>query len=220
MGHDTNNHQTWTDRLSEYVDGELTAAERHEIEAHLANCADCRALAHQLRGVVGRARALEDRPPLSELWPGIASRIGAPPSRWTRRVSFTLPQLAAAALALMVLSGSMVWMARLGGDRTDFPTVDAAPTVSRAVPASSAGAGYDEAIEDLQERLNAGRDRLDPETVQVLEQNLTAIDRAIEQCQAALASDPVNIYLGERLAAAKKRKLGLLRRATALAGSL
>ena len=219
MGHETMNHQAWTDRLSDYVDGELGMADRHEIEAHLAGCADCRAVAHELGGVVGRARSLDDRPPVSDLWPAIATRIGAPPGRWTRRVSFTLPQLAAAALALMVLSGGMVWMARLGGDRTDFPAVDAALN-PRAVPASFAGAGYDQAIEDLQDRLNAGRDRLDPETVEVLEENLTAIDRAIEQCQTALASDPANIYLGERLAAAKKRKLGLLRRATALAGSL
>jgi hypothetical protein len=215
----TNDHQAWSDRLSDYVDGELAAAERRDMDVHLASCADCRALAEELRAVARRAGSLEDRPPASNLWPAIAARTGAPASRWTRRISFTLPQLAAAALALMVLSGGMVWMARLGGDRTDFPAIDAAPD-ARAVPAAFGGATYDEAIEDLQDRLNAGRDRLDPQTIEVLEENLTAIDRAIEQCQAALASDPVNLYLGERLAAAKKRKLGLLRRATALAGSL
>ena len=215
----TNDHQAWSDRLSEYVDGELAAADREQMDAHLARCAECGAVAEELRAVARRARSLEDRSPASDLWPAIAVRLGAPTSRWTRRVSFTLPQLAAAALALMVLSGGMVWMARLGGDRTDFPAVDAAPD-GRAIPAAFAGATYDQAIEDLQERLNAGRDRLDPQTIEVLEENLTAIDRAIEQCQAALAGDPANVYLGERLASAKKRKLGLLRRATALAGSL
>ena len=215
----TNDHSTWTDRLSEYVDDELAAADRREIDAHLASCAGCRALIEELRAVARRADSLPDRPPASNLWPGIATRIAAPASRWTRRVSFTLPQLAAAAVALMVLSGSMVWMARLGGERTDFPAVDAAHD-ALALPAAFGAATYDAAIEDLQDRLNAGRDRLDPQTIEVLEENLTAIDRAIEQCQAALASDPANIYLGERLVAAKKRKLGLLRRATALAGSL
>ena len=215
----TNDHQAWTDRLSEHVDGELAAADRQEMDGHLARCAECRAVAEELRAVARRARSLDDRPPASNLWPAISTRLAAPASRWTRRVSFTLPQLAAAALALMVLSGGMVWMARLGGERTDFPAVGAAPD-GRAIPAAFADATYDEAIEDLQERLNAGRDRLDPQTIDVLEENLAAIDRAIEQCQAALAGDPANIYLGERLAAAKKKKLGLLRRATALAGSL
>ena len=214
-----NDHQTWTDRLSDYVDDELTAADRRELDAHLASCAGCRALVEELRAVARRAGTLADRPPASNLWPAIATRIGASASRWTRRVSFTLPQLAAAAVALMVLSGSMVWMARLGGERTDFPGVEAAPD-ALALPAAFGTGAYDAAIEDLQDRLNAGRDRLDPQTIEVLEENLTAIDRAIEQCQAALASDHANIYLGERLAAAKKRKLGLLRRATALAGSL
>lgn len=212
-------HSTWTDRLSEYVDDELAAGERREIDAHLASCAGCRVSIDELRAVARRAGSLPDRPPASNLWPGIATRIAAPASRWTRRVSFTLPQLAAAAVALMVLSGSMVWMARLGGERTDFPAVDAAPD-ALALPAAFGAATYDAAIEDLQDRLNAGRDRLDPQTIEVFEESLRAIDRAIAQCQAALASDPANIYLGERLAAAKKRKLGLLRRATALVGSL
>src|SRR5688572_20129948 len=101
----TNDHQAWTDRLSEYLDGELAPADRLEIEAHLASCAGCRNLIEELRAVARRAGSLEDRPPGTNLWPPIAARIGAPASRWTRRVSFTVPQLAAAAVALMVLSG-------------------------------------------------------------------------------------------------------------------
>ena len=31
----------WNDRLSEYIDDELTPAERVELEAHLATCRDC-----------------------------------------------------------------------------------------------------------------------------------------------------------------------------------
>ena len=32
----------WTDRLSEYLDGDLTAGERTALEAHLAPCGVCR----------------------------------------------------------------------------------------------------------------------------------------------------------------------------------
>jgi tetratricopeptide (TPR) repeat protein len=77
---------------------------------------------------------------------------------------------------------------------------------------------YDEAIADLQQALEAGRAQLDPTTIAILESNLKAIDLAIEQSQTALARDTENVYLNNHLAAARQRKLALLRRATALVG--
>ena len=217
MGH-TNSHDIWTERLSDYADGELSPPEQAEVEAHLAGCGECRAIAGELRRVAARARALADAPPDRDLWQGIAARIGAPASPGRggtmRRFSFTLPQLIAASLALMVLSGGAVWLARLGGERTDFPAITAD---SRVMPASFADTHYDEAIADLQQTLDAGRSKLDPQTVRVLEESLAAIDRAIEQCRRALAEDPANAYLSDHLVAAKKKKLALLRRATAMA---
>jgi hypothetical protein len=235
----THGYDAWTDRLSEYIDEELPADERRIVEGHLSGCEQCRQTLAELRAVTARARSLSDLPPARDLWPGVADRIGVRAHgqprvlelRTARRFSFTLPQLVAAALALMVLSGGMVWIARLGGDRTDFPGIAAAPGVTPMAPQSDgepAGAAvratfteahYDEAIEDLKEALDAGRAKLDATTVRILEQNLTAIDRAIEQSRAALASDPANLYLSAHLVAAKKRKLALLRRATALADS-
>jgi anti-sigma factor RsiW len=227
-----NTHDVWTDRLSEYADDELTVDEKMAVDEHLAVCAHCRQVLGELRAVASRARSLTDLPPARDLWPGVAAGIGAPPQqasrvvemRTARRFSFTLPQLVAAGLALMILSGAMVWMARLGGDRTDFPAIGAVeapgPAEAIAVPATFAEAHYDDAIADLQQTLDAGRAKLDPETVRVLEANLVAIDRAIEQCREALAADPANLFLSDHLVAAKKKKLALLRRATAMAESL
>src|SRR5207249_2341818 len=45
----------WTDRLSEYLDGELGAAERAALEGHLATCGECGATLAELRRVVARA---------------------------------------------------------------------------------------------------------------------------------------------------------------------
>jgi len=53
----------WTDRLSEYLDGELARPERTTLEAHLASCDACRRTLDELRRVVTNARALDDRPP-------------------------------------------------------------------------------------------------------------------------------------------------------------
>jgi hypothetical protein len=161
---------------------------------------------------------LSDTPPVSDLWPGVAARIDPRPARRTtlatRRFAFTLPQLVAASLALIVASGGVVWLARMGGPVTDFP-----PVLGEVRPANFGDAAYDEAVADLQQTLEAGRGRLDPETIRVLEANLQAIDRAIAQCREALDADPSSVYLNTYLAETRRRKLELLRRATALVDS-
>ena len=213
-------HDEWNDRLSEYLDDELTRDERAAIEAHLASCVRCRDDLAGLRAVVARAGTLRDSPPDANLWPGIAARIGAAaksaPTQPARRFAFTLPQLIAASLALMVLSGGMVWLARLGGARTDFPAAGAVEPAAIA-PANFADGPYDQAIADLEGALRAGSGGLDREAVRVIEMNLQAIDRAIAQCREALAADPANVYLNTTLARARARKLDLLRWAAAIA---
>src|SRR5947209_309576 len=104
---------TWTNRLSEYLDGDLPEKELAGLEAHLPGCADCRATLQQLRRVVARAQALDDRPPTADLWPAIARHVGVvslDARRARRRLSFTVPQLAAAAVALALLSAGSAWL--------------------------------------------------------------------------------------------------------------
>jgi hypothetical protein len=222
---------SFTDRLSEYLDDELSSPERAAVDAHLTQCAACRSTLEDLRGVVSEAALLRDARPARDLWSGIAARIapdGQPRARVspfrraiTSRLSFTLPQLAAAGIALMVLSGGLVWMARSGDPRADIEPVNAqsdshsqTPIIT---PVNFADQRYDEAVADLERMLEAGPTKLDPETVRVLQENLGAIDRAIDQCRRALATDPANVYLNMHLADARQRKLALLRRATMLA---
>jgi Putative zinc-finger len=218
---------TFTARLSDYLDGEdMDARERAAIETHLAGCAGCRAALEELRGVAAAAASLADTAPATDLWPGISARIETgrptvPVVSAPRRFSFTLPQLVAAGLALMVLSGGLVWVARLGDARTSIPPVVASGEPSeeagRVEPANFADAHFDEAVSDLEKTLAAGRNTLDPETVRIIEENLLAIDQAIEQSRRALRTDPANVYLNTHFAAARSRKLALLRRASALA---
>lgn len=224
----------WVDRLSDYLDGELAEGERVALEAHLQSCEECSEVLEQLRGVVSRARMLGGMAPERDLWPAIAQRIGAKPARrrirelsftgsGSRRWSFSLPQLAAAAIALMTLSGGAVWLARGPESR---PAVPVAARPSGAVPAITAAAGlpeqrgdssYSRAVADLEQVLATGRGQLDSSTVRVIEQNLAAIDRAIAQARAALEADPANLYLNSHLAETMRRKLDLLRQAAALA---
>jgi len=227
---------TFTDRLSDYLDGEdLSVADRAAIEAHLSTCVSCRTTLADLRDVATRAASLPDMPPPTDLWPGVAERLTPSTSVLPfarpqhRRFSFTLPQLVAAGLALMVLSGSLVWVARLGDPRASLPPVGArvedvarvedeevAPSIAPS-PAAFADSNYDQAVADLEKMLEAGRNQLDAETVRILEDNLRTIDQAIEQSRKALRADPANVYLNNHFAASRNRKLALLRRASALA---
>ena len=257
-------HEEWTDKLSDYLDGELSEAESRAVEAHLRDCAHCAGVLNDLKRVVARAQASGQsaRPPQADLWAGIAERIDARhapdaiaglPSpvgkvaafrgRASRRIAFTLPQLAAAAALVAAVSGGIAWQLRPasgapegapyaasgapeGAARDQSQAADSPTDVGRpfrgaedAVRVETVGladAQYDAAVVDLEKALKAGRGKLDPSTVAVVEHNLQIIDQAISQAREALAGDPANTYLSSHLVEARRRKLDLLRRATAL----
>jgi anti-sigma factor RsiW len=243
-------HEEWTDRLSDYLDGELTDEERRAVDAHLRGCAECTAVLNDLKRVVARAQGVAGaaRPPAADLWAGIAARIETSPrsvrlSRRSageanvegakaglpRRVTFTLPQLAAAAAVLIAVSGTVA--VKLMPAPT--PPAAAVATVAQpesqvvsepgvrepgthVVPVSMADAQYDAAVVDLEKALKQGRGRLDASTIAIVEHNLQIIDQAIDQAREALVADPANTYLSGHLVEARRRKLDLLRRAAAL----
>lgn len=213
----------WTSRLSEYLDDELDQGERSACDAHLASCAVCRSTLDELRQVVAHAKALTDERPTSDLWPGIERGIQRDPVATLRKVlrlrlSFTLPQLAAAGLLLAVVGAALVWRAQPGRDIAPPELATAGPeTVATVVRANFADASYDRAIADLERTLAERRAQLDPKTVASIARSLQAIDRAIAEAREALESDPGNVYLNSYFASARQRKLDLLRRASALA---
>ncbi len=228
----------WTDRLSEYLDGDLPPDERDAIERHLAECPECTALLDELHAVARRAATLADPEPPGALWAAIEARIAAPSPaasptghvvplrpRRGRTFAFTLPQLAAAGLALLLAGGGSVYL--LASRAAAVPPVAAAAT---AGPAGAALPGaqppaplarlaattpelrqYQAAVAGLERVLERGRDRLQPGTVQALERNLAVIDAAIVDARQALARDPANTYLNEHLADSMRRKVELLR---------
>ncbi len=224
---------TWTDRLSDYLDGELAEPEREALETHLDTCAACRDTLADLRRIVVRARSLDDRPPTRDLWSGVAARIGMPdwigtgerivaaPRR--RRITFSVPQLLAAGIALAVLSGGGAWLIHpnptgvAAAPVQPSPDTPAATTVGSTAPAVRT---YDAAVSDLERILTEGRGRLDTTTVRVLEQNLALIDRAIAQAERAVAADSANAYLNSHLAETMRRKLDLLRQAASLVSAV
>jgi hypothetical protein len=213
----------WTNRLSEYLDGELDNEQRVALEAHLSACGDCRATLEDLRRVVGRAKALEDRAPRTDLWRGIAEQIGSRGGkviplarRPARRFSFSVPQLLAASIALVLVSGSAAWVALRPGPAGNptFATTRGGP--GTPITPVSWTSRTDLAVAELQEALTRNESRLDTATVRVVRQNLAVIDQAIAEARTALESDPGSTYLNLHLANTMRRKVELLRRVNAL----
>jgi anti-sigma factor RsiW len=219
---------SWTDRLSEYVDGDLDAGTRAALDAHLATCPDCRATREELERVVVRARRIGYREPRHALWARVGAGItarGSEAARPIRRrvITLSLARLAAAAGIVAAVVGGTTWAI---ATRRGAP----APTVVRATDSAGVGtpgeggsltlgapalavASYRDAAADLERTFDAGRATLRPETMRIIEENLRTIDGAIAQADSALRRDPGSAYLNQYLAETMQRKLKLLRRA-------
>lgn len=219
----------WTDTLSDYLDDDMSAAEARELEAHMESCEECRATLAGLRMVKERARTLVDPPAPDDLWAGIASQIGTAGSTShakrarvielpSRMHAWATPWAIAAGLALMLTGAGAMWVvqrAHLGRDpvatRTSEPSIG-------AQYASFDAERVEGEIAQLQGALERGRHKLDPQTVRVLETNLTIIRQATDDARKALAADPANRDLQNYFAGTVERKLQLVKRAATMAG--
>jgi len=211
---------SWTDRLSEYVDGELDPATRAALEAHLVTCASCRATRDELQRVVDRARGIGYREPATDLWGAIETSITAhTPHAGRRLVTVSWARLAVAAAIVAMLAGGFAWTLATRHTLLVITPASSRDTLVTVLPqpsptgAATTVAAYRDAAADLQRAFEAGRSTLRPETMRVIEENLRAIDLAIAQTDSALRRDPGSAYLNEYLAATMQRKLKLLRRA-------
>jgi hypothetical protein len=225
----------YTDRLSDYLDSSLELPARVELEGHLASCGECTQALRELRRVKERAARLADREPATDLWHGISAHLGderrAAPVARPRTFSFSAAQLLAASLTLVVLSGTGAWLVGRGRPAPAMTATitDSAPAAggsrgANVIPASLPSdralgiTAYDSAVADLHRVLDAGRGRLRPQTIRVLEDNLAAIDRAISDARRALRDDPESApFLDGYLQQQMKRKLDLMKRAAAIA---
>lgn len=224
----------WTHQLSDYLDDELGAEERRLLAAHLVVCPECTEALEDLKLIAARAQSLPFPAPSEDLWPGIEARLRgaasatawtpAPPQRVrfaSRRVSFSLPQLAAACVALAVLSGGAVWYAFSHAPSRVPGSLAGRGDSSSFLAASTSQADHValQDVEELRTLLAGSREKLDPATVRSLEESLTIIDVAIRQAKRALEADPHNPYVRAHLDDTMRRKVNFLRRATMLASA-
>jgi negative regulator of sigma E activity len=236
----------FNDLLSDYLDHDLPRGEAEALERHLVDCAECRDTLAALERVKARAATLVDPPAPNDLWAGIAPRIGTAgttsvkprpivvhelpdprSARAHRPAVWSVPQWALAAAAVVAVAVGVSWLVQTRltpGLRPEVAVQQATPDRAQTSAANTASdASFDAtAIESqigqLQHALDLGRDKLDPKTVQVLEDNLRIIRKATEDARRALEQDPANRELRNYFAGSVQSKLDMVRRATELAG--
>ena len=193
----------FTDRLSDYVDGHLTLAERADVDAHLATCTDCLAIIGEIRDLKRRARQLPPIDPPPHVWNAISARIRHRDVSTTRRSAFQT----ALALAAAVLLGVSLWIAVAPQPSPEDPEVLAEMVTDELRAAES---HYENAITGLEQIIAQNEGTLPVELNQTLTENLDLIEETIDESRRAMATDPSSDVAQESLLEAFRRKVSLL----------
>jgi anti-sigma factor RsiW len=201
--------------IDDYVDGSLPAEELKGIEAHLAGCHACRAMAADFAAIRRSARALEPHVPPPHVWTKLAASLEGegrrPAVPW---------RLLAVAATVILLAGGASWIllrqpvspARSGGaaQTSQAPATNPELVQSVETELKLAEEHYQKAIAGLEQITRTERTALDPQIAAVLQKNLDVIDQAIGESRAALQTQPANEVAQESLFDALRSKVGLL----------
>lgn len=217
--------------LHDYLDGELAAAEVEALEAVLRDDPDLRRQLDALSEAVVLMNELPTEARVPEaVWATVQSKIGGggprvipldQKRRDSRAPTMSWSQLAAAAIVLVALTGSVTWFF---AQSPPSPVAEATGEIPDVVPVAVAdlsGSGelfeeYEAGTAQLEDILTQGAGVLSPETLDIIRQSLTAIDEAIEEARVALENDPGSPVLGRILKNNMKEKLELLRETAAV----
>ena len=185
------------------------------LSGHVVECGECRETLRRVRELVAAANALpKDVAPPPEVWSGLRTRVGGRAPRRSERTWRYSAWLATAATIVFIAGVALLLPSRaqkVKGAKVTPPQTSAAPAMYANVERN-----YVATVAELRIALEAQRGTLAPATVRVLEHSLAAIDTAIAEARAALASDPSNQMILGILSANYERKVELLQRATEL----
>jgi hypothetical protein len=199
--------------VDDYVDGTIEAGDRARVEAHLAGCAGCRAVAEDFAEIRRAAASLERHTPPARAWTRLAAALEAGRGR---RIPWR-PLAIAATLAVVV--GGTSWMlwrqmsvapAEPGTAAVSPAAADPGLVQSVETELKLAEEHYQKAIAGLEQITRAESGTLDPQVAAVLQKNLEVIDRAIGESRAALQTQPASEVAQESLFEALRNKVSLL----------
>lgn len=204
-----NNDHPTAEQLEELAEERLAPAERDGVTAHLERCAACREERDRQRSIITALRTLpRELQPGLDLRPGIFAEIQRrSAARGRRAVLRDMSWALSAAAAVLVVVTATITILLVQTPDTDGRGLD--------VPANFAmlEREYVRAADELARALEAERERLSPEALDLMEESLRSVERALWESRAALNEDPVSPALKELVLAAHRHRLDVLRRA-------
>lgn len=179
-------HETCSDLLSAYIDGELNLDRRLAVDDHLRVCDECRTSVRELamvRDTLSSAPngSFQALPRWSEIQRAVV-RFGAAKSRRRMIARRFAVASAGAAAALITTTASLI---------------------QHRAEAGAAG--------DLERFISAGRAHMSPAMAAAYDDTIEILDRAIKDVQASLAGNPTDPFLTRYLARLERQRIAALR---------
>lgn len=191
--------------LSDYLDGELSDAQRVAVDAHLRDCARCATLRNDLARIIHASASLPLHTPSPKVWAAVEREISgrggviSGPKAWwdragARRFDFSVSarQLAAAAAAAVVLAGAFVAF-RVASSTAIQPTgMAAAATSGVAAPTGTELANSESreevarmsgAVADMEKMIAKREPTWSAELRDTYLKNVADLDAKIGECQ-------------------------------------
>ena len=220
--------------LSDWLDNELSAAERIHVGAHLAECLDCLTVHDELNEIfslcVEKRGEYAPVPQAEALWRRISNvieaeesvhavrpaQVAAPrPSWWMRWRNSTwqvsLPQLAGSVAAVALV----VALATVTLSRAPFTPNSLFGSSAQAAITGNRGEALVEqrqaALDYWQKRVEQRKMQWKPQMRQAFDYNLSVLNQAVNESRQELVVNPQDEISQERLSAALEDKLELLK---------
>lgn len=206
-----NDHPS-TQQLEDFAEELLAPAQRDSVTAHLARCAACREESQRRRALVDELRALpRELQPGVDLRPGILLAVQRrSAARGRRGVLQEMRWALSAAAGILVVVTATITILLVQTPGSDARRLDV-PTNFALLERE-----YVRAADELARALEGERERLSPETLELMAQSLRSVERALAESRAALNEDPVSPALKELVLAAHRHRLDVLRRAAVM----
>jgi hypothetical protein len=224
--------------LSPWLDGELDESRDRAVRAHLRSCPACAERAEELRQIQGAAAALAPHEPPADLWARVEARLAreeepARPRWWWWLQAWRRPLLLGSA-GLAAVAAAVILTVAL---RRPSPSAPQAAGLTRALHAIWQGArahlprpavseddlmaaAIDEvsraegdlraAVADLRQAVAVERPRWRPGVARAFDENLAAIDAAVERQREACRREPGNVAAQDALVASYRREIDFL----------
>jgi hypothetical protein len=211
------------EKLSAWLDGDLSAGEAATVRAHAATCGRCSAALAELAALVSAAGQLDSVEPPPTLWRGIEGALdrlpepASPASSWFGRLAWR--PFAVGALVGSLAAVALVWPAvREKLAARSAPPVVAAATAAPVDPLleeaeaefARAAAAYERSIEKLRGLLDRAEQGWSPAERDRTAERLARLDEAIERSRDFARRTPGDSAGNEQLFAAYQQKIAFL----------